>query len=85
MIKYIYTYIKNSSCTYIFQLENDKDYLTIYDGGSDQAELIANLTGKMNETKISIFGNQMFVVFHANEAIGKTGFHAIIFESKPST
>ena len=39
----------------------------------------------MNETKISIFGNQIFVVFHANEEIGKTGFQAIILKGKPLT
>ena len=76
-------YIPIKKLFYMFQLENNNDHLTIYDGGSDQVQMIANLTGQMNETKISIFGNQMFVVFHTNEVVGKTGFRAIILQSKP--
>ena len=47
-------------------MEADTGYLTIYDGGSEQAEIIANLNGAMNDTKISTPRNQIFVVLHAN-------------------
>ena len=63
-------------------MEDNEDFLHIHDGGSDDLEIIANLTGTINETKISIAGNQMFVVFHTNDDIVKNGFHALIMESK---
>ena len=65
-------------------MEDNNDFLSIYDGGSDNAEILfANLTGTNNETKIaSIPGNQMFVVFTTNEEIVGKGFHALIIESK---
>ena len=44
--------------------------------------MVANLTGAMNDTKISISGNQMFVVFKTNHEIISKGFHALILESK---
>ena len=47
-------------------MEADTSYLTIYDGGSEQAEIITNLNGAMNDTKISTPRNQIFVVLHAN-------------------
>ena len=47
-------------------MEANTGYLTIYDGGSEQAEIIANLNGAMNDTKISTPKNQIFVVLHAN-------------------
>ena len=44
--------------------------------------MVAKLTGTMNDTKISISGNQMFVVFKSNNETVKKGFHALIIESK---
>ena len=44
--------------------------------------MVANLTGAMNDTKISVSGNQMFVVFKTNNEIISKGFHALILESK---
>ena len=44
--------------------------------------MVAKLTGTINENKISIPGNQMFVVFHTNEKIVRKGFQALIMESK---
>ena len=58
------------------------DFLTIHNGGSDDSEMVANLTGTSNDTKISISGNQMFVVFQTNNGIVGNGFHASIMESK---
>ena len=46
--------------------------------------MVENATGIMNDTKISIPGNQMFVVFHTNEEIVRKGFHALIMEGKIS-
>ena len=62
--------------------EADKDFVSIHNGGSEDSEIVRRLTGTMNETKISIPGNQMFVVFHTNEDIVRKGFHALIIESK---
>ena len=58
------------------------DFLHIHNGGSDDSEMVAKLTGQINDTKISIPGNQMFLVFHTNEKIVRKGFHALIMESK---
>ena len=44
--------------------------------------MVAKLTGKMNDTKISISGNQMFLVFKTNNETVRKGFHALIMESK---
>ena len=67
---------------FLLQLEDTNDYLGIYNGGSDDSEIVANLTGQMNDTTISISGNQMFVVFKTNHEIVAKGFHALILESK---
>ena len=47
-------------------MEANTGYLTIYEGGREQAEIIANLNGAMNDTKISTPRNQIFVVLHTN-------------------
>ena len=44
--------------------------------------MVAQLTGQMNETKIAIPGNQMYVVFQTNVESVRKGFHALIIESK---
>ena len=67
---------------FLLQLEDTNDYLSIHDGGSDDSEIGANLTGQMNDTTISISGNQMFVVFKTNHEIISKGFHALILTSK---
>ena len=66
----------------LLQLEDTNDFLDIYNGGSDNSEMVAMLTGQMNNTTISISGNQMFVVFKTNHEIVSKGFHALIMESK---
>ena len=63
-------------------LEHGNDVLSIYNGGSNSSEMVAELTGTMNDIKISIPGNQMFLVFRTNEEIVRKGFHALIIESK---
>ena len=47
-------------------MEANTGYLTIYDGGSEQAKIIGTLNRAMNNTKISTPRNQIFVVLHAN-------------------
>ena len=64
------------------QLENEKDFLVAYDGGSEEAKIIAYMTGVMNDVRISIPGNQMFVVFDTNADIVKKGFSASIIQGK---
>ena len=63
-------------------MEETYDFLDIYNGGSDNSELVAKLTGQMNDTTISISGNQMFLVFKTNHEIIAKGFHSLIIESK---
>ena len=62
------------------QYYSNLDFLTIHDG--DISEIVGMLTGQINDTQISIPGNQMLVVFHTNEEIVKKGFYALIMESK---
>ena len=69
-------------CLFLLQMEDTNDFLSIHNGGSDDSEMVANLTGQMNDAKILIPGNQMFLVFHTNEDIVSKGFHALIMESK---
>ena len=57
------------------------DFLYVYEGGSEKGKMIANMTGKKNDTNVSIPGNQMFVVFQTNSNTEGKGFHAKIFES----
>ena len=64
-------------------MEADTGYLTIYDGGSEKADIIASLNGAMNDTKISTPRNQMFVVLHTNGINNMSiRFNAIVIKSK---
>ena len=47
-------------------MEADTSLLRIYDGGSEQAEIIKTLNTAINNTKISTPRNQLFVVFNTN-------------------
>ena len=72
-----------SGCKCLEPSGDDKDFLIIHNGGSNDSDtIVRKLTGTMNQTEISIAGNQMFVVFRTNEEIGRKGFHALIMESK---
>ena len=76
-------YCSACECLEVEQIAFDyQDFLSIHNGGSDDSEMVAKLTGQMNDTKIAIPGNQIFVVFHTNEEIARKGFHALIMESK---
>ena len=76
------SFFKYINWGFLLQLEDTNDYLSIHNGGSDDSEMVANLTGQMNDTKISIPGNQMFLVFKTNNELVCKGFHALILESK---
>ena len=47
-------------------MEANAGYFTIYDGGSEHTEIIGNLNGAMNNTKITTPRNQIFVVLDTN-------------------
>ena len=65
-------------------MEYNKDFLTIYNGSNDDTDMIAKMTGKMNESEVSIQGNhnQLLVVFTTNEDIGGNGFYGLIKQGK---
>ena len=64
-------------------MEADAGYLTIHDGGSEHADIISNLNGVMNDTKISTPRNQIFVVLHANgNNNASIRLNATVIESK---
>ena len=55
----------------------------IYDGGSEQAEIINTLNGAMNDSKISTPRNQIFVVLHTNgQKNSSIRLNATVIESK---
>ena len=62
------------------QLEDNKDFLNIYNGSNDDTDMIAKMTGKMNESEVSIQGNhnQLLVVFTTNEDTSGNGFYGLI-------
>ena len=61
-------------------MEANAGYFTIYDGGSEHAEIIGNLIEAINDTKISTPRNQIFVVLHRNNA--SVRLNATIIKSK---
>ena len=52
--------------------------MEIYNGGSENADLVKNMTGLHKQTKVSIPGNQVFVKFEANPIVTRKGFNASI-------
>ena len=68
--------------SFLLQLEDGNDTLVIHNGGNEDSKIVQKLTGQMNETKISIPGNQMFVVFKTNKDTVRKGFNAKIIESE---
>ena len=71
-------YCINILCISLKQLESGFDYLRIFDGGSQHSDLIYNITGSYINTKVSIPGNQMYVVFETRLSVTKKGFKASI-------
>ena len=64
------------------QIEKGLDHIKIYDGGSQYSEVVANLSGIYNQTKVSIPGNQVFINFEVNSISDNKikGFNAFILE-----
>ena len=55
----------------------------IYDGGSEKAEMIANLNGEMTGTQISTPRNQIFVALNMNgNKDSSIMFNVAVIESK---
>ena len=63
-------------------MEADISFLTIFNGGSEQAEMIAELTGAKNPTKISTPRSQIFIGLHSNGKNASIRLNAAIIESK---
>ncbi|XP_035658087.1 LOW QUALITY PROTEIN: deleted in malignant brain tumors 1 protein-like [Branchiostoma floridae] len=58
-----------------FHLDDDGDYVEIYDGSSDSAsELLISLKGQMSVNDITSTSNMMFVRFTSDEAVTAPGF-----------
>ena len=65
------------------QIEGDKNFLTLYDGGSDQAVILSKLNGTMNDSKISTSRNQVFAVLNINGiSTASLRLYAVIIKSK---
>ena len=62
---------------------NTSTSFKIYDGGSEHAEMVANVNGSMTGTKISTPRNQIFVALNMN-GNNHSGimFTAAVIESK---
>ena len=64
-------------------MEANTNFLTIYEGGSEQAEIIRTLNTAMNNTKISTSRNQIFLVLNTNGTYpADIRLNASIIESK---
>ena len=64
-------------------MEANAAYFTIYDGGSNHAEMIGNLNGAIYNTKISTPRNQIFVVLDTNgNNNARVQLNATIIKSK---
>ena len=65
------------------QIEGDKNFLTLYDGGSDQAVILSKLNGVKNDSKISTPRNQVFAVLNINGINpASIRLYALIIKSK---
>ena len=63
-------------------METNIGSLMIFDGGSEEAEMIGNLTRVMNRTKISTPRNQIYVVLNTNGQNTSIRLSATVIESK---
>ena len=57
---------------------NEFEYINIYEGGSEYADLVKSITGIHNQTKVSVPGNQMLVKFETSSKSSSKGFRAFI-------
>ena len=63
-------------------MEAENGSFLIYDGGSEKAEMIANINATMNGTKISTSRNQIFVLLHTDGNNGIIRLNSEVIESK---
>ena len=80
MLKFLFAYHK-----YIIiftKIEKGQDYIKIYDGGSQYSEVVENLSGIYNQTKVLVPSNQVFISFEVNSKIDNENkdFMAYIIE-----
>ncbi len=66
-----------------FDFENGYDFLNIYDGGSENAPLIATLTGNELPAEITSAGNKLFLIFHSDDNNTAPGFFASYSTERP--
>ena len=59
-------------------IDSGFEYLKIYEGGSEYADLVKNITGIHAQTNVSVPGNQMFVKFETSSKVARKGFRAYI-------
>ena len=59
--------------SFSFDIEN-YDYLKIYDGSSDDDDLIAKLCGSKSQGAILSSGNSLYLHFHSDQYQHSTGF-----------
>ena len=60
------------------QLKSGFEYIRIYDGGSEYANLVETITGVHKQIVVSVPGNQMFVKFETSSNVATYGFRAFI-------
>ena len=63
-------------------MEDDTSFLTIHEGGGEQAEIIETLNTTMNNTRISTPRNQIFAVIYTNGQTSEMKLNARIVERK---
>ncbi len=59
-----------------FDLENENDYICVYDGPSDNYPLIGMLTGNQLPVPLTSSANQLYIVFHSYDQNTAPGFYA---------
>ena len=67
-----------------FEVENNYDYVKVYDGNSVNATLLATLTGNAIPSVINSTGSQMLVHFTSDNIINKAGWDAFYTSVMPS-
>ena len=60
-----------------FSLENNNDYLKVYNGPSTTSPLISTLTGSSLPASITSTGSSLTMQFHSNSTITQSGYDAI--------
>jgi len=67
-----------------FNLENDIDFLSVYDGENENAPLIADFTGSNLPEEVTSTGNKLFLAFNSGENNSAPGFFASYSTERPT-